>query len=216
MSKLYYIKRKLCYYYFKIFKSTRTFIFKKEKYNYFYHMYSSSWSNERAIEIPIIKKILERYNDKKILEVGNVISNYFNVTHDIIDKYEKAKGVINQDIVDFKPRKKYDLIISISTLEHVGFDEKLKEPRKILRVIKNLKSLLKPGGKIIITLPLGYNLEMDKLLREKKLGFIERYYFKKLSRDNKWIQTDWENVKDLKYNKPFLCANGLFIGIIKI
>ena len=55
---------------------------------------------------------------------------YYKFEHDIVDKYEKKKGIINQDIVDYKPDKKYDLIISISTLEHVGWDETPRENYK--------------------------------------------------------------------------------------
>ena len=63
---------------------------------------------------------------KNIFEVGSVLSHYFPINHDVLDKYEKGHGVINQDVVDFKPHNKYDLIVSISTLEHVGFDDNTK------------------------------------------------------------------------------------------
>ena len=35
---------------------------------------------------------------------------------------------------------KYDLIVTISTLEHVGWDEEPRDPSKVLRAIENLKS----------------------------------------------------------------------------
>jgi len=38
---------------------------------------------------------------------------------------DETSGVINQDVVDYIPSEKYDLIIGISTLEHVlmmGYD----------------------------------------------------------------------------------------------
>jgi hypothetical protein len=74
------------------------------------------------IEVPIIYEMVkeaEAYG-QKVLEVGNVLSHYFHVNHDIVYKYEKAKGVINEDVINFRLPKKYDLIISISTLEHMG------------------------------------------------------------------------------------------------
>lgn len=70
-----------------------------------------------------------------MLEVGNVLSHYFPIHHDIVDKYEVCPGVINQDIADFLPQEKYDLILSISTVEHVGWDEQPQEPTKLLQVI---------------------------------------------------------------------------------
>ena len=95
--------------------------------------------NERAIEVPIVWKIVSEYSEGRILEVGNVLSHYFSVCHDILDKYEKADGVINQDVVNFWAPNKYELIVSISTLEHVGWDESPRDPNKILRAIENLK-----------------------------------------------------------------------------
>ena len=88
--------------------------------------------NERSIEVPIVMEIVNQNKGKRILEIGNVLSNYYKVSHDIVDKYEKAPNVINQDVVDFKTNEKYDLIVSISTLEHVGWDEEPRDDKKNL------------------------------------------------------------------------------------
>lgn len=206
-----------CYYY-RVLKS-RSFTFEGHTYGYFYHKYHRTWGNERAVEIPVARKIVEKYRADRILEVGNVLSHYFHVNHDIVDKYEKADGVINQDVVDFRPPKKYDLIVSISTLEHVGVDEgeelASREPTKILRAIENLKTLLASRGKIVITLPSGYTPELDKLLKEGKIQFTKRYCLKRISIDNKWVETDWNDIQNAKYDSPFPRANGLIIGIIE-
>ena len=160
--------------------------------------------------------MLREYPEQKILEVGNVLSHYFSVNHDILDKYEKAYGVINQDVINFQPAKKYDLIVSISTLEHVGWDESPREPMKILQAIENLKNLLAPGGKMVITLPLGYNSEMDSLLKENKIQFTRMYYLKRSSRGNKWTETNWQDVvNNAKYNYSFYYANALVVGIFE-
>lgn len=203
-----------CYYY-KIFKLPRTFTFQGSTYNYFFHRYNTTWKHERTVEIPIIWNIVKKYQKKKILEVGNVLSHYFTINHDILDKYEKADNVINEDVTIFDTYKRYDLIVSISTLEHVGWDENPREPGKILHAIKNLKNLLVPGGKMIVTLPLGYNLEMDRFLRENKMEFNKRYYLKRISEDNKWTEVNWNDVLNVKYNYPFFNANGLVVGIIE-
>jgi SAM-dependent methyltransferase len=204
------------YWYYTIFKPSRTFIFQGDTYNYFYHRYNASYRSERSVEIPIICKMLREYPEQKILEVGNVLSHYFSVNHDILDKYEKAYGVINQDVINFQPAKKYDLIVSISTLEHVGWDESPREPMKILQAIENLKNLLAPGGKMVITLPLGYNSEMDSLLKENKIQFTRMYYLKRSSRGNKWTETNWQDVvNNAKYNYSFYYANALVVGIFE-
>jgi len=202
--------------FFILFKSSRTFKFNGKKYNYTYRMYSITWNNERSVELPIIWDIVKKYNFHKVLEVGNVLSHFYNVKHDIVDKYEKTEGVINQDVVDFKPLKKYDLIVAISTLEHVGWDETPREPLKIFRAIENLKSLITENGKIIITLPKGHSPVLDNLLSENKLKFSEQYFLKRISRNNKWKQTNWKKISKTVYGYPIrYSANGIIIGIIK-
>jgi SAM-dependent methyltransferase len=203
-----------CYYY-KVFKASRTFTFQGHAYHYFYHTYNIAWKSERAVEVPIVRDIVQKHRRKRILEVGNVLSHYFPVSHDILDKYEICDGVTNEDVVDFRPSEKYDLIISISTLEHVGWDEKPREPMKILRAIENLKDCLAPGGEIVVTLPVGFNTEMDKLLSEGRIKFIRQYQMKRISRDNRWIEVDWNEICYAKYGSPFPFGNGLIIGFIE-
>jgi len=215
------------YYYYKIFKSRLYFEFNEKRYNYFYHIYNTTWKNERTIEIPIMMEIMGSSDSKRILEVGNVISHYFPVNHDIVDKYEKNKGVINCDISEIPSSEKYDLIVSISTLEHVGWDEHVfdnnvqgdissLDDTKIPKAIRKLESLLNNRGKIIVTLPIGYNGILDKLLKDKKLPFSEVYYLKRISKDNQWRQVSREDIDNLNYDFiPYYRANGLVIGIIE-
>lgn len=209
------IKQDVMYLFYKVFKSKRTLRFQGRRYKYFCHRYNHTWRNERAVEVPIVWEIVKKHHGKKILEVGNVLSHYFSVDYDILDKYEKAKGVINQDVVDFKPAIKYDLIVSISTLEHIGWDEELREPRKILYAIENLKKILASEGKIVVSLALGYNPELDSLLKKGKIQFAKQYYLKRISRDNRWEEVDWEDICDSQYDSPFPGTNALVIGIIE-
>ena len=202
-------------YFYILFKSPRRFKFRGKYYNYYYHMYHTTWINERAVEIPIIWSIVNKHKDKKILEIGNVLSHYYNVNYDILDKYEKSDNVMNDDVIDFKTSKKYDLIISISTLEHVGWDETPRKPRKALLAINRLKKFLARKGKIVITLPLGHNLELDKIILNGKINFAEKDYLKRISEDNHWIETNLDNICDVRYNTPFPAANGIVIGVIK-
>ncbi len=212
-----YLKSFLSYFsylYYKIFKTSRTFRVQGETYTYFCHRYNGAWINERAVEVPIIWKIIKENKGKNILEVGNVLSHYFSVNHDILDKYEKAEGIINEDVINFRPSKKYDLIVSISTLEHVGWDESPREPRKILLAIDNLRNILTEEGKIVVTLPMGYNHDMDKLLKKREIPFDKALYLKRVSKESLWIEAEWKEIKDLSYNSPFISANGLVIGFI--
>jgi hypothetical protein len=220
------IKKFTGHYYYKLIKSRRQFVFGNKKLDYFYHHDGATWMTERSVEIPIIISMigLDEMPNKNILEVGNVLSHYLPVKemrkYLILDKFEVSKGVINEDIVAFKTDKKFDLILSISTIEHIGFDENvldesLNEPEKIVEAIKNMKSILSPNGKIIVTIPKGYNSGLDKLISSKRIKFDELICMKRISKDNAWVETDFENIKNTEYNKPFFLANGLMIGIIK-
>lgn len=193
-------------------KNREFFYFRGRRYEYLLHPYNLSWINERAIEIPIILDYIREANAKDILEVGNVLMHYQKIDWDVLDKFEKGHGVINEDIVNFKPNKKYDLIVSISTLEHVGFDDENK-PEKIESAIKEMKKWLNKNGKIIVTVPLGYNNYMDDLILSNKLGFNNMYFIKRISRKNKWIETPMEKVIGVKYNHPYNNANAIMIGV---
>lgn len=201
--------------YYKKSRGKNSFVFNNQKYKYFIHPYNRTWKNERIIEIPIAKKILEDYKNKKILEIGNVLSHYCLISHDVLDKYETAKNVINKDVVNFKSSKKYDLIISISTLEHVGWDEEIKDSTKVLKAIRNLKKLLNVKGQIIITHPWGYNKNMDKLINTGKIAFKDKFLMIRKSKKNKWVQIPWEKNLKIKYGSPYFGANCVLIGVLK-
>lgn len=191
-----------------------TFTFKNKKYKYFNHAYNHTWRNERRVEVPIIWDLIKDKKSIKVLEVGNVLSHYFPIKHDVVDKYEKGASVINEDILTYKTKKKYDYIVSISTLEHVGWDEAKKDKTKIIQTLNNLKGMLASNGKIVFTVPLGYNSPMDKMIVDKKLNLDEQYYLKRVSGDNLWKETKLDkNNLDL-FNKPYLNGNGIIVGII--
>lgn len=197
------------------------FVFDNNKYNYCVN--KNSWATERTIEIPIILKALDK--NKRILELGNVLFQYVKVTWDVVDKYETGKNVINVDIVNFKPKEKYDLIVSISTLEHIGFNENVgvgetfinkKDSNKTIKAINSLKTnCLKPHGKIIATMPLGYNKDMDIKLLNSELGFDKLVFYKRISFLNLWKEVKKEEIVNPQYNYPFTCANYICIGIFK-
>lgn len=112
----------------RLLRPRRTFSFQGASYPLFWHLYNVTRRNERTTEIPLFREWISRHPEKRILEVGNVLSHYLPVAHDIVDKYEKETGIINEDIVRFHPDKDYDLVVCISTLEHIGWDEEEKKP----------------------------------------------------------------------------------------
>ena len=207
------IKHTLIQSYFHLKLGTKTFKFQGQSYRYYCKNYNTTWKNERAVEIPIVWEIVSNCHGK-ILEVGNVLSHYHPFPHDIVDKYEKAEGVINQDAADFRPSERYDLIVSISTLEHIGLDEEPKDPKKVLKTIENLKeNCLAYGGTMIITVPLGHNPELDKSLKQGNNDLGKQYYLKRISKNNLWRETNLNSVQNMKYDSPFPNANAIVITI---
>jgi hypothetical protein len=205
----------LCFIYWRKIRRHNTILVLGKTYRYFDTV--KTWHGERAIEIPIVMEMVGMYQGKNILEIGNVLSHHVRFEHDILDKYEIANGVINKDVAEFKSEKKYDLIISISTLEHVGWDEKPRDDMKIPLAIQNMRTLISSrGGIIMITIPMGYNHTLDKLLKDGIIRFSKQYHLIRISKGNEWREASWEEVQFAKYNTPMPFANGLLIGIIMI
>jgi hypothetical protein len=175
--------------YYKQSGYDKVFAFNGQTYNYFFHSYNTTWTNPRCVEIPIISKMVSEYKGKHILEVGNVLQHYIRCNHDVVDLNEKYPNVINQDIAEYKPKLKYDLVVSISTFEHIGcWEDEPKQPEKILRAIENVKkNVLAPKGKFVLTLPLGENMDMERYIEEGKIKFRNVYCMKRVdSRTNAW------------------------------
>lgn len=187
------------------------FSFQGETYSYFNHPYNTA--GERTVEVPIAKKLLDEYIDRQILEVGNVLSHYYPVHHNIVDKYEVVNGVINEDIIDFDPPRKYDLILCISTLEHIGHDEGYpRDDRKAVYAYDHIKKLLAHNGKLFITWPLGWNQYLDNSLRNQRLNFDSVAFLKRVSDDNKWTEVSWSEAQKAKYGTPFYAGNVVIVG----
>ncbi len=95
----------------------------------------------------------------------------------------------------------FDVVTCISTLEHVGFNNEIynykkfklkKNKNNYLDVIKNFKHLLKPNGKLLLTIPFGkykkfknYQIFNQKMLskiikifkpKKYKITYVKYYY----------------------------------------
>ena len=162
------------------------------------------------MELPIVWKEVQKHKSSEVLEIGNVLSHYFPTKHLVVDKYEVAPGVINEDVIEFKSKKKFRLIVSISTLEHVGWDEKVKSKDKIPKAIKHLKKMLAPGGTLLVTLPLGYNSYLDEHLRAGKIKFDEVFYMERTSKFNSWREVSRNSFK----KKPII-VNIKYLELLK-
>ena len=165
-------------------------------YDYLWHPAEETWRSERAVEIPIGLAVLAKADPLRTLEVGNVLRRYARppAAHAVIDKYERAAGVDNADALTFSGGP-YDLIVSISTVEHVGYDEEPRDGGKAARAIENLRGLLAPGGELLATIPIGYNRELDDSLRDGSLQARVSY----LARvgNLRWQQVDARDTREI-------------------
>jgi len=180
-----------------------TFTFQGQTYNYYYHSYNTTWKNERGIEIPIIQRLMQENSGIRILEIGNVLRHYFLGSHDVVDLAERYPGVINQDIADFCPGNKYDLIVSISTFEHIGcWDKGPRQPEKLLQAIRNvLENILAPGGKFVITAPLGQNPDMERYMADGTIKFDSLYCMKQVdAKLNCWNEFYWPDIRAREFD----------------
>ena len=191
----------------------RTFEFRGKRFACFYHRYNMTWAGERAVEIPIANSYLEQCAGKNILEVGNVLSHYFPIRHEVLDKFEQGSGVINQDIIGFMPGKQYALIISISTFEHIGFDDEAEEPsdKKIARAIAACRNLLTPDGRLVLTVPLGYNPDLNRLIVTGELGAAEETYLRRVTRLG-WEPCRKDEALRCRFKTPYPYANAILVA----
>jgi SAM-dependent methyltransferase len=177
-----------------------TFTFEGEVYPYLVHPHNFTWENERAVELPIASRALlqAQANGARVLEVGNVLSHYGRVRHDILDKYEEAPGLIHADVVDYCPPHRYDFIVSVSTLEHVGWDEQPRVAEKAELAIRHLREILTPDGHLLVTVPIGHNPHLDRLFAEHRAPFDRVSFLQRESARNRWAEVEAHAVREAR------------------
>ena len=186
-----------------------------EQYEYML-AYSTFGLNERIVEIPLMCKYIQNAKGKNVLEVGSVFSLLLKGLFDVVDLTEVGPGIINLDIVDYQPGKKYDLIFSISTIEHFGRGDygDQEDEKKLKKAIDHIISLLSDGGVFVATIPTGWNKQLDRLIVDKSLPFQEIYAMKRVS-VGVWKQTEITEVMEFRYDFPFKYANGICICVFE-
>jgi SAM-dependent methyltransferase len=172
----------------------------------FDHPYNTTALNERAVEVPIAQQWLS--DSGRTLEVGNVLGHYgIGPARRIVDRYEVADGVENVDVFDLTGE--FDQIVSISTVEHVRWDEPTdREPGESAAAVQHLAGLLAPGGRMLVTAPTGWNAPLDGWLRSGQSGAARLCTVAR--RDGVWAQTP--NPVVLPYGVQDAWAAAVWIG----
>lgn len=140
----------------------------------------------------------------------------------MVDLYEKSYShVINEDITEFSTSERYDLVVSVSTLEHVGFDYgEDKDPDKCRVAVERIRDLLTSGGRLVVTCGFGYNKNWDRFVESGGFGFDRLTCLVRVSsqKANQWIEASLSEAIKKKYERPrgasLHTATGLMVGEI--
>ncbi len=194
------------------FLSERHFEFRGEQIPCLYAHYNITWCNERAVEVPLARWYLEQA-EGPVLEVGHVLGHYGTHGHLVLDKYENAKGLVNEDITQWQTDRRFGLILSVSTFEHIGFDDDVDGASgdKIKAAIAACRALLQPGGRLVFTVPLGYNPDLDQLIESDHLG-QDRGWFLLRQGPREWKEVTKHQVMGTRFGKPYPFANALLVA----
>jgi hypothetical protein len=193
--------------------SDDTFQIGGEARHYFDHRYNLTWLNERRVELSLALTFAAECRRDRLLEVGAVLQHYGVSGHDVVDRFEFGEDILNVDICEFSPERTYDRIVSVSTIEHVGWDQEQRRPGDAIRALLHLESLLSVGGKALVTLPAGYNANLDAAVQQGQApGFLWRG-FVRVDRANRWREVELAEALSRRYGSSYMFANGLLVGM---
>ena len=191
------------------------FSFRGERYPYLFHRYKRTWLTERAVEVPIVQAIVDRHPSQAVLEVGNVLSHYRPQRHLVVDKYERAPGVLNRDVLDLDDLGRFDLVVAISTIEHVGRDEEPRDPGLAIEAMRRLEALLAPGGRLVVTVPVGYHAGLDEALGSGELALTRGTALRRSSLGPHWREMPPADVWGTPYDFLLYSARAVFFAEIE-
>jgi hypothetical protein len=184
-----------------------TFSFRGVEYEYYHDA-----PYARQVELPIAWKAL--HTGHRVLEVGNVLGGYYPICHNVVDKYEQGPGIINADAATWRPVEPYDLVLCVSTVEHIGTEQDGgPHAYKPLAAMYNLLLYaLVPGGRLFVTWPWRRRRAADRLLKQVPWEWVG--FLKKVGK-REWVEVDRKDLARVKYNTPFKKANAVVIGEVK-
>ncbi|HUO74603.1 MAG TPA: hypothetical protein VMU39_27785 [Solirubrobacteraceae bacterium] len=193
-----------------------TFRFQGRDYGYLHHLYKQTWLTERAVEVPVVQSLVDAHAGKRVLEVGNVLSRYRpHQRHVIVDKYETRAGVLNRDVLELDDLGPFELVVAISTLEHVGWDELPREPGKAVEAVRALTGILAPGGTLAFTVPAGYNPALDGALRDGTIALSSSAALRRIGRTRFWEEVPADEVFSAPYDFLLFASRGVLFAFIE-
>ncbi len=198
---------------FACFAQSGCFAADGKTYEYIDRVYNFTWINERRVELAFAQAWLKEFTGRRVLEIGNVSSHYFDVTHPVVDRYERGScnRLIAEDAVDFSLSGPFDLIFSISTFEHLGWDEAIEDPAKALRAISHARTKLSVDGVLRISLPIGFNPHIDRAFAANEIPYDRCLAMMRRDAKNSWQQVPISTALRCEFGSPYPFANALLI-----
>lgn len=186
---------------------------------------------ERVIEIPWALSCIES-NDQRVLDVGyafaedRYLNELVNLNLDelhgvdyVLNEHRSAKILKKQaDLrtMDCYPENYFDVILCVSTIEHVGhnndvyFEEKgfERDFDGDLKALRNLAKILKPKGKLVISVPYGKKVDynwfvqydeghLNRLLKFQGLKTLKKDLF--VYRNRGWSSAEEGDLRKIEY-----------------
>jgi SAM-dependent methyltransferase len=186
-----------------------------ERHRYLYHRYKRSWLTERAVEVPVVQAEVDRHAGQRVLEVGHVLGHFRPQTHVVVDKYEQAPGVLNRDVLDLGELGPFDLIVAISTLEHVGHDESPRDPTAAPVAVAALGERLAPGGRLLITVPAGYNRAFDAAIADGSIPTSSLTALRRVGGGTRWREVAPAQAWHAPYDFLLYSARAVVFAVIE-
>jgi hypothetical protein len=174
------------------------------KLKYFgYHPYNNPTHSERNVELSIAFWYLKYFEHdlQNLIEVGEVTPFYYDPRHLVIDVAAEKPATVKKDAADVEYCGKH--LLSISTIEHIGTRDygQTPDPARLPLVISKMLA----SKDYLITFALGYNPQLEDLIKDEHYFVLERIA------STKWRQTENRDLKRFKYNSPWFAGNAVCI-----
>ena len=181
--------------------------------------------SEQIVENSLVLRNI-RESDKRVLDFGGFESalplqlsalgyevtvldqRYYPFSH---NNLKVLSSDIFADKLDIE--EKFDVIISISTIEHLGLSAYGKshyDEDADMRGAEILWNLLKPGGRFMVSVPAGkFSIQRgyrvyDEARIEKVFPHVTQIkWYKKEGREGTWSQVVKDGIRDLVYEEPY-------------